>query len=454
MSETPKINPPVKRRPGESVVDPDVWRAHQDAMGLRLDRIAELERQIGALQAAQIEETAAFVADRVNFDQAHGFLADQVQYRGMVAEVALAKRVSVITAGTFMDDAWRLATAHPKTMTALKTGALGLYAARMIALESCVLDDPAAKALADQVISEDAVDVLPGKVRGLAERRVSEIDPDAAERRTQRERADKHVQLQPAGSGMAWLNAYLPAEHAQAAWTSVRDHAKRLRAAGDPRSTSHLICDTLVERLTGASTDALPSQINVVMTDATLLGLSDDPAQLVGVGPLAASLARQLATNDNAWLRRFLTDPVDGSLTHGDVKRRKADGSLRALVVARDQHCRGIQCASPISDLDHVLEHAKGGLTTLDNLQGVSKNCHTSRDDPRMHVRSDTETGVITWTTPTGRVHRTLPPPAIVGGDRRQRLLRGLLVHPPDSRFEVRLMRHTVSHLRTQHRRC
>jgi len=360
----------------------------------------------------------------------------------------------VITAGRFMDDAWRLSTDHPHTMAALRTGRLGLYAARMIALETCVLDDPAAKELADRVICEEAVDVLPGKVRSLAERRVSEIDPDAAGRRTQRERADKHMQLQPAGSGMAWLNAYLPAEQAQAAWTSVRDHAKRLRAAGDPRTTSHLICDTLVERLTGTSTDTLPSEIHVVMTDATLLGLTDDPAHLPGVGPLTAPVARALATNDNAWLRRFLTDPVDGSLTHGDPRRRKADGSLRALVIARDQHCRGIQCASPISDLDHVLEHTNGGLTTLANLQGTSKNCHTSRDDPRMHLTRDHDTGVVTWTTPTGRIYRTLPPPALITANRSQRSLRGLLIHPPQSRLEAHLLRHTVTQLRTQRRRC
>ena len=454
MSEAPRIHPPVRRRPGESIVDPDVWRAHQDAMGERLDRIADLERQISALQAAQLEETAAFVADRVNFDQAHGFLADQIQYRGMVAEVAMAKRVSVITAGRFMDDAWRLTADHPCTMAALRAGTIGLHAARMIALESIVLDDPAAKALADRVISEEAVDLLPGKVRALAERRVCEIDPDAAEHRTQRERADKHVQLDPAGSGMAWINAYLPAEQAQAAWKSVRDHVKRLRAAGDPRTTSHLMCDTFVERLTGTSTASLPSEIHVVMTDATLLGLSDDPAHLAGVGPMAASVARDLATNDNAWLRRFLTDPVDGSLTHGDPRRRKADGSLRALVIARDQHCRGIQCASPITDLDHLLEHAKGGLTTLENLQGESENCHTTRDDPRMHVTRDHDTGVVTWTTPSGRVYRSLPPPAMVGGSRRQRFLRGLLVHPPDSGLEADLVRHTVTQLRTQQRRC
>ena len=323
------------------------WIAHQSAMQLALGAIADLEDKIAAFQAEQVRLTAMFVDARVAFDDEHGFLSGPAQYRGMVAEIAIAKRISVTSAASFMDDAWHLAKHLPLTTSALADGRIGLSAARAIAHETVVIDDPESQALADELLADEAADLLPGKVRPIAEQRVAEIDPDAALQRTVRERADRHLQLSPAGSGMAWLNAYLPAEHATAAYTAVHDHAKALRAAGDPRTTGHLMCDTLVERLTGVDTGAIPSQINVVMTDATLLGMSDDPAHLVGGGPLAAPHARELATNGHAWLRRFLTDPVDGSLTHGDPRRRRFDGSLRDLVIARDQHCQGIQCGTP-----------------------------------------------------------------------------------------------------------
>ncbi len=429
------------------------WRMHQDAMATRLEQIADIERRIAALQAEQVALTASFIDERLRFDEMHGFVSDAAQYRGMVAEVAIAKQVSASTAAGFMDDAWTLARHNPATLAALRTGRIALSAARAIARETAVLDDAGRRALADRVIAEEAPDLLPGKVRAMAEQRVTEIDPDAAGRRSLRERADKHLELQPAGSGMAWLSAYLPAEQAGSAFASVRDHARRLRAGGDPRSTSHLMCDTLVERLTGTTTDALPAQVNVVMTDATLLGLSDEPAQLVGVGSVPGAAARELATNGKAWLRRFLTDPVDGSLTHGDTRRRRIDGSLRALVTARDQHCRGIQCAAPITDLDHLREYAKGGPTTLDNAQGLSKGCHTAREDPRMRVDRNRHTGVVTWTTPSGLVYHSLPPPPHASGlTRTQRNLRKLLLHPPPSRLEQHLTRQLVSHLRTQ--RC
>jgi hypothetical protein len=440
----------------ERRVTSEEWIAHQRAMQETLGSIAALEDKIAACQAEQVRLTATYVDARVTFDDEHGFLSGPAQYRGMVAEIAIAKRVSVTAAATFMDDAWHLAKHLPQTTTALAEGRIGLTAARAIAHETMVIDDPQTQALADELLADEAADLLPGKVRPMAEQRVAEIDPDAALRRAVRERADRHLQLSPAGSGMSWLSAYLPAEHAAAAYNAIQDHATALRAAGDPRTTNHLMCDTMFERLTGIDTDAIPSQINVVMTDATLLGLSDDPAHLVGGGPLAAPHARELATNGKAWLRRFLTDPVDGSLTHGDPRRRRFDGSLRALVIARDQHCQGIQCARRIRDIDHVTPHAEGGTTTLDDGQGMDRACHTSRDDPRMQVRRHASTGVTTWTTPSGLTWRALPPRNPVAGPSlsEQHHWRRHLLQPPDSIHEQSLVEVLVVDLKHRPRRC
>ncbi len=440
----------------EGNVTSEEWIAHQSAMQLALGAIADLEDKIAECQAEQVRLTAMYVDARVAFDDEHGFLSGPAQYRGMVAEVAIAKRVSATSSASFMDDAWHLARHLPRTTTALAEGRIGLTAARAIAHETVVIDDPESQALADELLSEEATDLLPGKVRPMAEQRVAEIDPDAALRRTVRERADRHLQLSPAGSGMSWLSAYLPAEQATAAYTAVHDHAKALRAAGDARTTSHLMCDTLVERLTGTDTGAIPSQINVVMTDATLLGLSDDPAHLVGGGPLAAPHARELATNGHAWLRRFLTDPVDGSLTHGDPRRRRFDGTLRELVIARDQHCQGIQCGRRIRDIDHVTAYAEGGTTTLDDGQGIDRACHTSRDDPRMQVQRRTATGVTTWTTPSGLTWRALPPPNPIGGRtlQQQRRWRRQLLHPSESICEQHLVEVLAIELKHRHRQC
>jgi hypothetical protein len=192
------------------------------------------------------------------------------------------------------------------------------------------------------------------------------------------------------------------------------------------------------------------------MTDQTLLGLSDDPALLHRTGPLPAAIARDLATSAAAWLRRFLTDPVDGSLTRGDERRRRFDGSLRDVIVARDQHCRGIRCNGRIADIDHIDEHARGGATDEANGQGLTEGCHVIREDPRVRVHRDPITGVVDWTTPSGLTWRSLPPVVPARGLLQpwQRFLRKQLLHPSSSRMENYLVEYAVTDLRHRVPRC
>ena len=93
----------------EGNVTSEEWIAHQSAMQLALGAIADLEDKIAECQAEQVRLTAMYVDARVAFDDEHGFLSGPAQYRGMVAEVAIAKRVSATSAASFMDDAWHLA---------------------------------------------------------------------------------------------------------------------------------------------------------------------------------------------------------------------------------------------------------------------------------------------------------------------------------------------------------
>lgn len=432
------------------------WIARRDALYQHTERIAEVERQICSLQADQVDEVAAFIDERTAFDHTYAGAAGPEHHRSMVAEVALARGVSVITAGSFMSDAWLLSRSCPHTMQALRSGRLGLSAARSIANEIGLLDDPERRREAERLVAEEAVDVLPGKVPALAARRVAAIDPTAASRRREREQADRHVRLTNAGSAMTYLDAYLPAEQGAACVQSLRQLAKAARASGDQRTTGQIMADTLVARVTGLSKpEVVPVHVNVVMTDATLLALDDAPAHLDGIGPLPAPVARLLATSESAWLRRFCTDPVDGTVSDIDTRRRRFDGALRELIMLRDQHCQGIACASPIRDVDHIIEHAVGGRTTRTNGQGLSQNCHIGRSDRRMTVSREPGSGVVVWQTPVGLEYRSLPPPALGSGsgDASQVRLRHRLLHPPDSRVERRFFAGMVGHLRDAPRR-
>jgi hypothetical protein len=425
--------------------------ARMEAALDRLERIKQRRAEIRRLEALQVRDVAAFIGQREGLDADLGVSGAPGAYRCMVAEVALSMDVSVLTAQSFMSDAYSLVDRHPAVLRAVQTGELALSAARAVAVETSSIDDPDLQRLADAIIAEEAVDILPGKVRALAERRVIEIDPDAAARRATTQRADRHVRLIPAGADMAYLDAYLPVEQAASCWRSLHASATARRAAGDSRTLHRLICDTLVERLTGASSaDQLNTDICLVMTDTTLLAGADTPAELLGAGPITAALARHLATTGNAWVRRLYTDPVDATLTTMDTRRRRVDGTLRQAVLVADQHCRGINCASPIRDVDHIDPYAHGGHTSFTNSQGLSKACHTTRDHPAMHVTADPTSRMTTWTTPTGLTHHSLPPPTLGHGSLtpHQIRLRHWQTHPPPSTLEQRAIHILINHHR------
>ncbi|MEJ7707689.1 MAG: DUF222 domain-containing protein [Nocardioidaceae bacterium] len=150
----------------------------------------------------------------------------------MVAEVSLACHLSVLSAQNFMADAYDLVTHHPFTTKALAAGDINLTTARLVARETRHIDDPAKQALADQVIAEELPDVPPSKVRALIDRRMIEIDPDAAGRQAVSERADKHVTFEAGVPGTAHLNAYPPVEQGSNLLASLarpRPHLARRR---------------------------------------------------------------------------------------------------------------------------------------------------------------------------------------------------------------------------------
>jgi hypothetical protein len=424
--------------------DGPTLRERHDGIVARLSEIERIRREICALQARQAREVAGYVDERLRFDDALGVPASAGQERTMVAEVAMAAGVSVITAQGLMSDAWQLVHHNQASLARLEQGDLLWSTVRTITHETVAIEEPRLRALADEVIAEEAVDLVPGKVRAMAQRRVVEVDPDAAARRAETARADQHVSVRQDAPGVATLAAFMEAERVAACHDALNREARARKASGVGKRLGELMCDVLFERLTGAETVTdVSAQVSVIMTDTTLLGVDDTPANLLGYGPLPAHVARMLATSDNAWLRRFYTDPIDGSITVADTRRRRFDGTLREIATIRDQYCRGIQCASPITAQDHVHEYADGGPTTFGNAQGLSTNCHTTREHPRMRVSREADTGVITWQTPSGLTYRSLAPPALGHGSlpAHQMRLRRQLLHPPESGGERALLK-------------
>jgi uncharacterized protein DUF222 len=413
----------------------------------RIDRIAELERLRGAVAAAQARETTAFAASQLAAQAAAGVPARR-QGRGIAEQVGLARKLSPVAAARQVVFAETLLRDTPAVLDLLERGQISEWSAQIVVRETTGLPRRVRRGLTD-AIAPDLPSMSPRQVQAAVRRLAYEADPGAIMARGRTARADRHVSIRPAPDTMAVLSAFLPAEQGVAAWAALRRHAQAAKATGDTRTIGQLTADTLVERLTGQDTaTAIPVEIGLTMTAGSLLDTSDTPAQLNGYGPIPADLARDLVGNApgaddphtamQVWVRRLLTDPVDGTVSQVDSRRRRFDGQLARLIKHRDQICRDPFCTAPIRHLDHVRPHRDGGPTSADNGAGLCERGNYVKDMPGWTRRvipaqpdGGSRPGLIEITTPTGHRYLSEPPPALgPGGDQgaiTRRIARGRL---------------------------
>ena len=140
---------------------------------------------------------------------------------------------------------------------------------------------------------------------------------------------------------------------------------------------------------------------------------SDEPAQLVGYGPIPAATARRLVFGPSAatpmWLRRLFTRPADGQLAAMDSRRRYFTAGQRLFLQLRDHTCRQPWCDAPIRHADHVVPAKAGGPTSVDNGQGNCASCNFAKQAPAWRTKPGVG-GEILITTPTGHVYRSRAP--------------------------------------------
>ncbi|HKT55918.1 MAG TPA: DUF222 domain-containing protein [Microbacterium sp.] len=134
-------------------------------------------------------------------------------------------------------------------------------------------------------------------------------------------------------------------------------------------------------------------------------------AEVPGYGPVDDTTARHLAATADVWIRVF-THPTSGVPV--TVDRYRPTTRQRLHLEARDQHCRFPGCRRPAThcDLDHTTPAATGGPTSLQNLACLCPRHHTLKHHTDWHVRQHPG-GILTWTSPTRRVHTTRPPGTI-----------------------------------------
>ena len=436
-----------------------------------VDLIAALEDLKSAACALQAE--AAVELDRAERDrQAHEGVPARRRGLGVAAQVGLARRESPHRGAALLGAAKAWLSEMPHTFDALRTGQLSEHRAMLLVQETSCLELEDRREVDALICADPSVLVGVGTRQLIASTRghSARLDPAAVVRRARRAESERCVTLRPAPDTMTYLTALLPVAQGVAVYAALtraadaaiaspgacgRPEAETPRThrrgqpdvsdrlgvesgsngdadgarAGARGGRGQIMADTLVELVTGqASASAVPVTVNLVMSDAALLGAGHESGWLLGGGPVPAQVARELVSAgldaDAAWLRRLYADP-GGDLVAMTSRARFHPEALAEFLRIRDQGiCRTPYCGAPVRHIDHIVPAASGGSTTATNGEGLCVACNLAKEAPGW-ARQPVEgagSGLspghpVRTTTPTGHQYLShvprLPTPSV-----------------------------------------
>jgi len=425
-----------------------------------LDGLAEVARVESRLAALKGLLTAGYVQTSQALARPAANLRDcSVQEMSTVAEIACVLTVSERTAEALITDSLALTTVLPLTLAALRGGALSWQHARIMVDEAGSLDPAGAAALEAHFLDPAAPDpargcpagdLIPGRFRAKARTWCERHHPVSIEERHVKCAADRQVRFVPDRDGMAWLNAYLPADTAAGIWERTTTAARALQGPAETRTLSQLRADIaatwlLTNNLPATATDTATitgaaasggvpvprAQVLITVPVMSLLGATDEPATLDGSGPIPPSMARRLVADGADSFQRVLTDPRDGAPLEIGRTSYRIPKALRQWLRLRDGKCPfpGCNNASLDNDADHLLAWADGGTTGITNLGQPCRKHHRLKHTTGWAPTAASKDDPPGWTSPTGRQYPSehqdwepprwpLPAPAVdtVGG--------------------------------------
>jgi hypothetical protein len=396
---------------GLAGVDP-----HADEAAL-IEQIAQLERVKSAAAAGQARAAAALDELRRAYEAAAGMPGRQ-RGRGVASEIALARRDSPHRGSRHLGFAKALVYEMPHTLAALECGALSEWRATLIVRESACLDVDDRRLLDAELCADVS------KLDGMGDTRIAaaakaiayRLDGQAVVDRAAKAAEDRTVTIRPAPDTMTYVTALLPVAQGVGVYAALKRAAD---TTFDDRSRGQVMADTLVERVTGRPADQPePVAVNLVLSDATLLGGDTTPALIDGYGPIPAAVARGLVSaaltdeRSTALLRRLYRHPRTGNLVAMESRSRCFPRGLAQFIGLRDQTCRTPYCDAPIRHRDHAQPRNRGGPTSAHNGLGLCERCNYVKESPGWRVIARDENGTHTaqFVTPTGACYQSTAP--------------------------------------------
>jgi hypothetical protein len=287
----------------------------------------------------------------------------------------------------------------------------------------CQLTGVAEQGTARRVVERmlpDAAGLTTGQIAARLRKLIATADPEEANKRHAQGVAHRQVAwaADPDGTGSIHATG-LPADRMTAAMERVDALATAARAGGDPRRIDQLRADTLLDLLLGEHTGPAPVHrtgvVELTVPLTTLIGLSEQPGELAGFGPVIADIARQVAAAqpDTATWRFAVTDPRTGRLVHHGSTRRRPTQAQTDHVRATARRCVFPGCRMPATrcDIDHLHPHSQGGATEEINLGPICRYHHRGKQPTGPWRCRQIMPGVYAWISPLHRTYLVTPEP-------------------------------------------
>jgi hypothetical protein len=330
------------------------------------------------------------------------FAADELRPALTITRRAADLRLSV---------AFDLVERLPRVWELLSEGQLDLPRSRVIADGTAHLDVDEARRIVE-IVSEKAPRLTTGQLAAWIRRLCVEVDPVQADKRAKRAVGQRALTIEPTVDGTAHIHLWdIPLADAQAVGRRVNGHMISLRKDGDTRSHDNLRADIALDFLLGADpTNSGRALFDMKVDLTTLAGLDEKAAEIPGLGPVVADVARQYADRHHRseWQVTIFDD--DGNVVDVITTSRRPTRRISRLVNASQPVCSFPGCRMPAKDcdFDHLLPAALGGPTSMRNGGPKCRHDHVLKHRGWKHRRVR---GNDYWTSPRGHTYKTEKPP-------------------------------------------
>ena len=382
-----------------------------DARAEMVDTLVGIDAAISSLIAARTEllETMR-VWSELEESAGASSSPDDIAFRSLRAEVSCALRVPERQVERLFGEARMLVRALPATMTALRSGEITYRHAQVMVDEGAGLEAEQLRTFERLAVPVAATSTV--AAFGRAARRLREgLDPSTIDARTRAAAEKREAVVVPGRDGMGDLILHLPMHEVQAIFSRGTELAMRMQGPDEPRTVAQLRADVLRDALLTGTFEAMGgrrirSDVYITIPVLSLLGKSDQPATLDGYGPISLDTARELAADAPSFVR-ILTHPETGVVMSVGKERYSPPADMKTAMRARGSTCDFPTCSRPAEfcDLDHIIDWAKGGTTSIDNLAFLCPGHHTLKHATPWEYGPAPSGRGYDWVSPAGKTY-------------------------------------------------